>query len=466
MSWPTAVATDADLKLLKNNLSTTLNGSVNNSTTTIVLTDASGFPTAGFVTIDSEAISYTGKSTNTLTGVTRGADSTTAASHANSAPVYHLFVADHHNKLKDELISVETTISKQWKDVRRYGAVGDGITDDRASIQAAIDAAAVGDTVFIPSGTYFISSSLSITKSISFCGMSRSNAVLYMTANSAMLLIDLSLADIYFLDIHDIRFESNNGGSSSIGVRITGTHGLFESQIRDNQFRGCYAGIAHEASGEGSFLRVTGNLFDSYAAHRPAFGLYFTGKWGTGSIISHNQFLPDTTTGVGIFMTGTSIGDTVIVANHFEGGANSIHLVALTPFTYTANFVVVGNKMDTVIQPVTLVHITGSTFFGNRYIGGIYEPIEQDAGCSLNIVDTDNGNGLAIPRRFIVGGTVLHASATVQVDSTTQGFLPPRMTTTQRDAISSPAEGLVVYNSSTHKLNVRVAAAWEAVTSA
>ncbi len=34
----------------------------------------------------------------------------------------------------------------------------------------------------------------------------------------------------------------------------------------------------------------------------------------------------------------------------------------------------------------------------------------------------------------------------MQVDSTTKGFLPPRMTTTQRNAISSPATGLMVYD--------------------
>jgi hypothetical protein len=37
------------------------------------------------------------------------------------------------------------------------------------------------------------------------------------------------------------------------------------------------------------------------------------------------------------------------------------------------------------------------------------------------------------------------ASAKVQIDSTTQGFLPPRMTNAQRTAIASPAVGLMVY---------------------
>ena len=63
-----------------------------------------------------------------------------------------------------------------------------------------------------------------------------------------------------------------------------------------------------------------------------------------------------------------------------------------------------------------------------------------------------------------VGTTSPDASAKLDVASTTQGFLPPRMTTTQRDAISSPVAGLVIYNTTTSKLNVYTTA-WEAITS-
>jgi hypothetical protein len=67
--------------------STTLNGSINNSVTSIVLTSATSFPTSGTILIDSEKITYTGKSTNTLTGCVRGALSTTATSHTNTTAV-------------------------------------------------------------------------------------------------------------------------------------------------------------------------------------------------------------------------------------------------------------------------------------------------------------------------------------------------------------------------------------------
>lgn len=64
-----------------------------------------------------------------------------------------------------------------------------------------------------------------------------------------------------------------------------------------------------------------------------------------------------------------------------------------------------------------------------------------------------------------VGGAP-DSKAALTVTSTTQGFLPPRMTGTQRDAIASPPAGLVVYNTTTNKLNVYTGSAWEAVTSA
>lgn len=44
------------------------------------------------------------------------------------------------------------------------------------------------------------------------------------------------------------------------------------------------------------------------------------------------------------------------------------------------------------------------------------------------------------------------ATAQLQVDSTTKGFLPPRMTTTEKNAIATPAAGLVVYDTTTNKL--------------
>jgi hypothetical protein len=59
-----------------------------------------------------------------------------------------------------------------------------------------------------------------------------------------------------------------------------------------------------------------------------------------------------------------------------------------------------------------------------------------------------------------IGTGGLVASARLSVESTTQGFLPPRMTTAQRDLIATPAEGLMIYNTSTNKPNFFDGTSW------
>jgi hypothetical protein len=60
-------------------------------------------------------------------------------------------------------------------------------------------------------------------------------------------------------------------------------------------------------------------------------------------------------------------------------------------------------------------------------------------------------NGTAKTGNIIVGGATDNASALLNVQSTTQGFLPPRMTNAQMLAIASPAAGLVVYDTTNNK---------------
>ena len=53
-----------------------------------------------------------------------------------------------------------------------------------------------------------------------------------------------------------------------------------------------------------------------------------------------------------------------------------------------------------------------------------------------------------------------HASAVLDVTSTTKGMLPPRMTTVQRDAIANPTPGLMLFNTTTQSLEVFTTYGW------
>ena len=97
-------------------LNTTLATTITATDTSIVLTDGSAFPTSGYIVIEatntdantvefgkitSETIQYTGRSTNTLTGCTRGTAapsygetpvSTTAVAHTSGAKIYGSYI--------------------------------------------------------------------------------------------------------------------------------------------------------------------------------------------------------------------------------------------------------------------------------------------------------------------------------------------------------------------------------------
>jgi len=63
--------------------------------------------------------------------------------------------------------------------------------------------------------------------------------------------------------------------------------------------------------------------------------------------------------------------------------------------------------------------------------------------------------------RLAVGGEYSDNTAALHVISTTAGFLPPKLTEAQRDDIASASAGLVLYNTTTNKLQVRTNAQWE-----
>lgn len=73
----------------------------------------------------------------------------------------------------------------------------------------------------------------------------------------------------------------------------------------------------------------------------------------------------------------------------------------------------------------------------------------------------DNSEGIYYNKGSVAIGTAdAPNSAALTVNSQTQGFLPPRMTTVERDAIENPAEGLMIWNSETKSINVYGGTDW------
>jgi hypothetical protein len=109
---------------------------------------------------------------------------------------------------------------------------------------------------------------------------------------------------------------------------------------------------------------------------------------------------------------------------------------------------------------------------GNAYIDGWSDGTSKGQNYPIVIGSRVQNVGSAITGNtttengtpVIFGYEVAQASALVTINSTTRGFLPPRMTTTQKNAIATPTAGLVVYDSTMNATCEYTGTAWRVVS--
>jgi hypothetical protein len=104
------------------------------------------------------------------------------------------------------------------------------------------------------------------------------------------------------------------------------------------------------------------------------------------------------------------------------------------------------------------------------FIGTQYNPLTSGFDTDLVVLATMAANASYTEVARFMGKfnslyvgtnkTLAVPSAKLQIESTTQGFLPPRMTTTQKNAISSPATGLVVYDTTLNQISYYNGTTW------
>ncbi len=117
--------------------------------------------------------------------------------------------------------------------------------------------------------------------------------------------------------------------------------------------------------------------------------------------------------------------------------------------------VVFFNSANAWIEPTTLppgnniLAPLNSSAFGQSKVGGLI----------LNLGNAAHG---LIVRYGLVGIGTDNPQAILDVSSTNSGVLFPRMTTAQRNAISNPPEGLLIFNTETKQLEIYAAGAWKA----
>ena len=117
--------------------SNALNGAINNSVTTLTLDSTADFSTTGTILVGTEQINYTGKSTTQLTGCTRGANSTTAAAHADNLTLTQYWTqidtgrtsASKYTFYRQSLGGTDIIVFADGANHASYFASGNSVTD-------------------------------------------------------------------------------------------------------------------------------------------------------------------------------------------------------------------------------------------------------------------------------------------------------------------------------------------------
>jgi len=116
-------------------------GGISATATSVTVDSTSGFPSEGRVIIDSEVMTYTNKTSTTLTGLTRGAEGTTAATHADDATVRERDLIIHAARL--------------WKDFEMNTFYTTGTVSITTATTALTGSSTVWNTGNTHGGDYF-----------------------------------------------------------------------------------------------------------------------------------------------------------------------------------------------------------------------------------------------------------------------------------------------------------------------
>lgn len=229
-----------------NSPETELTQNISASATTIPVKDASKLPAPPNLAVigrneSAETILYTGKSGNTLTGVTRGFQGQ-ARSWSAGAPVARRFTEYDWRSIKDNFLkhSLQPIVN-----VKGFGAVGDGVADDTAALQSAINSAT--GMVFFPEGTYLITSTLKFKGYLTY--LFAPNAVIKFVGSGSAIKIE-NQKQIQWIGGH---IDISGAAEGSVGLHIAGLWESTFQQPRITQGPVNSIGILVETSRTGSY---------------------------------------------------------------------------------------------------------------------------------------------------------------------------------------------------------------------
>lgn len=287
---------------------------------------------------------------------------------------------------------------------------------------------------------------------------------------------------------------------------------LFGSGVTSSAVEGAATGLVFAAEGDSSVtppltgqLPTTAVIRNDGAAGELGVALVTLGGPNTIDMIGQKRVLTETATLAADTMTFTTdlrtVGcsgtgsDVFIINTGNDAGIYQLSSLDVTGLIATVTFL--GGGSPTFTDPNASVDVSvGVVSFGHgiadralectslsTWTSHCFSVRSFGTGAGMNLSHTNtsatspainiinssgqdtlvvNTNALVLDTggRLGLGQATPDASSILDMTSTTAGFLPPRMTTVNRDNIGSPATGLTIYNTDTNDIEFYNGASW------
>jgi hypothetical protein len=254
-------------------------------------------------------------------------------------------------------LSGETGATKyeyEYGNVKRYGAVGDGVTDDTAAFQAAINQ---NGYVYIPNGTYKITSSLLWKPYRRLIGQNWWYTLIDASTITGPIIHDNGVSSNSFFksEIKNIKFKGND--SDATNHIIAFSENTDNSIISHCNFTGCGGDAIHlEGLSPGlvQWLEITKNKFGGDTTiNIKGYGLYTKGTFNCNSIYK-NYFFSSIKSHIHIEGTASRFAENNLIQSNNIEYANGVSLPAAGTVRHSLH--IVGQVVNT--------NITGNYFEG------------------------------------------------------------------------------------------------------
>lgn len=299
-----------------------------------------------------------------------------------------------------------------------FGALGNGVSDDTAAIQAAIDSVATnGGTVLFPAGkTYVVATSLSVLEKSSVCLVGEGNAtagaakgtILKFTAASGARLIDARSS--YGFKLQGFYIWQSNASFSGyvvdLGWGASNSDSAF-AIIKENIFSAAGA-VKHINITRSITITVSQNNFAGGA--RAIFCNNSGGDYANAINVNGNQFIGQSSAPVYNGGAGSQVWN--INDNIFEalasGSAGAFIATGLTSFSFSGNYCGDANTLGSWF--VLSGGVSAGTITNNLFATGGTGIYLEGASTNQGLTITSNCfSGIATADVYIVPGHLAYA---------------------------------------------------------